>query len=303
MTRTLRRRRVLRQRKNTRKTKAHTRKGGARFNSDPEYVEEQELLFCGKHAFNNIVGGELMRLEDIYEVLEIPEDEQDDYEGNIDNVDLQTIINNMHMGEHYDDLPHYSAFFIDTLASFSDTPAEKRNITPFDLEKSEAEAIFDNSAFKTKRGTPLVMSQPIKEYIKTLYINFLMLYKYTPNFSGLIFQVNTIDKFKGHKFTDGHYVAIKSLENGSLQMIDSIGPTIYDPIPFFSEDFHLFRENCAGLISMLFEKAAIGYRATRINPMQFIVVKPREIIPMGNGYNMKNVLNTRFGVGTVRPDR
>ena len=294
--------RVQRQRKNTRKTKAYTRKGGARFNADPDYVETQELLFCGKHAFNNIVGGELMRLEDIYEVLQIPEDEQDDYEGNIDNVDLQKIINNMHMGEHYDDLPHYSAFFIDTLASFSDTPKERGNITPFDLEKNEADAIFGAPAFKTLKGTPRVMSEAIKGYIKTLYINFLMLYKYTPNFSGLIFQVNTIDKFKGHKFTDGHYVAIKHLKrDGTLQMIDSIGPTVYDPIPFFSEDFNLFRENCARLISMLFEKAGITYRATRINPMQFIVVKPREIIPMGNGYNMKNVLNTRFGVGTVRP--
>jgi len=292
-----------RQLKNTRKRGL---KGGARFIADPCYTEKQDKLLCGKHAFNNIVGGELMKLTDIFEVLKITDPRKKRaYKGNLLNEDLQTIINNIHKGADYDDYPHYSAFVIDSIKSYDEANSRKNRPsgdrrTIYDDEMGNAGRIARLPFFGDNRR---IMTDTIKTYMKTLYENFLMLFKYVPNFSGLILQVNNISNIGTNDFSDdgGHYVAIKKLPEGTLQLIDSIGPKRYTPIPFMTDDMDEFRNNCAELISMIFEYAGITYDMDEdLTPVQIIVVKPYEVIPEGNGYNMKNVLNTRFGVGTVR---
>jgi hypothetical protein len=122
----------------------------------------------------------------------------------------------------------------------------------------------------------------MKVYINTLYESFLMLLKHTPDFSGLIFQISY------PHYDTGHYIAIRKLPTGQLQMIDSIGPTISDPIHFMTDDLDQYRENCAALIQMLFKKAGMELNFTEEEigetVLNIIIVKLRAPINRGVFY-------------------
>jgi hypothetical protein len=227
----------------------------------PPYIESQVRLLCGKHAFNNVVGAEVMTLQDIFTTLEIPAREQRGFVGDIDNYDLQAIINQMRGPRQL-----YSAFTINSINSVDDVSHEPKN-APLNDEKRKSTKIWTEPVF---RGA----SEAMKDYIRVLYESFLMLLKYTPDFSGLIFQVNH------DRYSTGHYIAIRKLPTGQLQMIDSIGPTIGEPIHFMTDDLDQYRRNCAALIQMLFKKAGLGLKSTeaQINTtvLNILVVKPRE---------------------------
>ena len=229
-----------------------------------DYVEKQDRLLCGKHAFNNVVGQEIMKMEDIFRVLRIPEENQASYGGDIDNYDLQNIINEM-QNTHGQHRPLYSAFPINSINSVDDGSKQRKN-TPLNVEKRQSTKIWSEPAFERA-------SEDMKTYINNLYESFLMLLKYTPNFSGLIFQISN------PRYNTGHYIAIRKLPTGQLQMIDSIGPTVSDPIPFMTDDLDQYRENCAALIQMLFKKAGMKLNFTdkkiRTIVLNILVVKLR----------------------------
>jgi hypothetical protein len=250
-----------------------------------DYVETQQRLLCGKHAFNNVVGQELMKMDDIFRVLRIPEKNHAKYSGNIINEDLQKIINEM------DKQPRYSAFPISSLSSYQGAIDDghiepyNTNISAFDdiinLEKRNLNNIFTAEIFKNARGQQMAITAPMKQFIRQLYLNFLMLLKYAPDFTGLVFQVNHAG------FPTGHYIAIRKLDDGKLQMIDSIGPEKSDPLPFMSDYMEVYRENCARIIMSLFEKAGLTLRMGEpgINrtPLNILVIKPRELGESHNG--------------------
>ena len=227
----------------------------------PPYIESQVRLLCGKHAFNNVVGAEVMTLDDIFTTLEIPARDQRGFVGDIINENLQMIINQM-------DGPRqlYSAFPINSINSVDDVMNGPKN-APLNDEKRKSTKIWTEPVFREA-------SEAIKDYVRVLYESFLMLLKYTPDFTGLIFQVNH------DRYSTGHYIAIRKLPTGQLQMIDSIGPTIGEPIHFITDDIDQYRENCAALIQMLFKKAGLGLKSTeaQINTtvLNILVVKPRE---------------------------
>jgi hypothetical protein len=239
------------------------------------YIETQQRLLCGKHAFNNVVGQEIMKLADIFLTLEIPANRQPDYVGDIDNYDLQNIINEMQnpRGQYR---PLYSAFPINTLNSVDDVSTWPKN-TPLNDEKRKSTKILTYAGSPFKRA-----SEDMKVYINTLYESFLMLLKHTPDFSGLIFQISY------PHYDTGHYIAIRKLPTGQLQMIDSIGPTISDPIHFMTDDLDQYRENCAALIQMLFKKAGMELNFTEEEigetVLNIIIVKLRAPINRGVFY-------------------
>jgi hypothetical protein len=241
----------------------------------PPYIESQVRLLCGKHAFNNVVAAEVMTLQDIFTTLEIPAREQRGFVGDIDNYDLQTIINQMHGPRQL-----YSAFPINTLNSVDEVSPYPKN-APLNEEKRKSTQILTYHKSPFERA-----SDDMQVYINTLYESFLMLLKYTPDFSGLIFQIN--HDLGKYKYSTGHYIAIRKLPTGQLQMIDSIGPTIGDPIPFMTDDLDQYRENCAALIQTLFKKAGmkLNFMEAQINGtvLNILVVKLRAPINVDTFY-------------------
>ena len=80
-------------------------------------------------------------------------------------------------------------------------------------------------------------------------------------FVGLIMQINYDE--------NGHYIAVKYLDDGKLKIIDSMGPqgyNTYAPLDFYDENPRKFRENCAAIINKFFEIAEDS------DYLQFIIV-------------------------------
>jgi hypothetical protein len=217
-------------------------------------------LFCGKHAFNNLVGRPLMTMGHVYTILGIDDpEEQAEFEGNFTNEELQMLINTLEPRS-------YSAFM--DLEFMTRPGGVNAN------NNRGVDEIVHDRAFHTKAGKQRVMSDEIKGYISTLYSVLLTVPSRAPDLTGFILQVSYGE--------DGHYIALKRLADGSLMPIDSMKELdTYDPIPFFSNYVEDYRHNCARLIAKIFELAGITkYDMKKIGPggklAQLIVVKPYE---------------------------
>jgi hypothetical protein len=253
----------------TKHRKTYRKKGGSQLGNREraDFFERQEKwdnggykLFCGKHAFNNLVGRPLMTMGHVYTMLGIDDpEEQAEFEGNFTNEELQSLINTLE--------PRSYSAFMDL--EFMTRPGGINANNNRGLDD-----IVHDRAFHTKAGKQRVMSDEIKGYISTLYSVLLTVPSRAPDLTGFILQVSYGDQ--------GHYIALKRLADGSLMPIDSMKELdTYEPIPFFSNYVEDYRHNCARLIAKIFELAGITkYDMKKIGPggklAQLIVIKPYE---------------------------
>jgi hypothetical protein len=257
--------------------KTRSKKGGTR-STNAGFFEPQEKwedgsykFFCGKHAFNNLVGRPLMTIGHVYTILGIEPEEQSHFDGNFTNEELQMLINTLEPRA-------YSAFMDMEFMT-------RANNVHDDL----GEIIYDR-AFYTKAGKLREMSEEIKGYIRTLYSVLLAVRRRAPDLTGFILQIS-------YKTGDGHYIALKRLADGSLRPIDSMsreGEAEYEPIPFLSDNAATYRHNCAGVIAKIFELAGITkYTMKKIGTpdgklAQLMVVKPYEAANNYGGGSVKH---------------
>lgn len=250
-----------------------------RNNSDPNYFEEQEKwnrdvpsmkikkgeykLFCGIHAFNNLVGKRLLTKESVFDIIGVNVNERPYHEGNFLNDELEFAINILTDGK-------YTAF--SDVLYMSRTNVNNANRMNF---QSRLVDIFSEPALVNKPdGGKYAMTEEIKEYIANIYFLLLSVRRRIPELTGFILQMS----YGGGSM--GHYVAIKKLRNGYVHIIDSMDKhNTYEPIPLFTENDSEFRKNCATFIKILFKMASITFRTKKFGPpshkyLQFIIVKP-----------------------------
>lgn len=237
-----------------------------RNNSDPNYFEEQEKwnrdipkmkikkgdykLFCGIHAFNNLVGKRLLTKESVFDIIGINVNERPFHEGNFLNDELEFAINILTDGKY---------------TAFSDVLYMSRpnvnNINRMNFNSTRLADIFSEPALVNKpSGGKYAMTEEIKEYIANIYFLLLSVRKRIPNLTGFILQMS----YGGGSM--GHYVAIKKLRNGHVHIIDSMDKhNTYEPVPLFTENDAEFRKNCAAFIKMLFDMAEITFRTKKLD--------------------------------------
>jgi len=248
-------------------------------NTDPNYFEEQEKwnrdipamkikkgaykLFCGIHAFNNLVGKRLLTKEDMFDILEINVNQRPYHEGNFLNDELEFAINTLTDGKY---------------TAFSDVMYMSRtnvnNINRINFQSKLNDIFLEPMLVNKPDGGKYAMTEEIKQYIENIYFLLLSVRRRIPNLTGFILQMS----YAGGSM--GHYVAIKKLRNGYIHIIDSMDKlNTYEPIPLFTDNDAQFRKNCAAFIKILFKMASITFRTKKFGPpnhkyLQFIIVKP-----------------------------
>jgi hypothetical protein len=180
-------------------------------NSEPNYFEEQEKwnrdipamkikkgeykLFCGIHAFNNLVGKRLLTKESVFDIIGVNVNERPYHEGNFLNDELEFAINILTDGK-------YTAF--SDVLYMSRTNVNNVNRMNF---QSRLVDIFSEPALVNKPdGGKYEMTEEIKEYIANIYFLLLSVRRRIPELTGFILQMS----YGGGSM--GHYVAIKKIK-------------------------------------------------------------------------------------------
>jgi hypothetical protein len=219
------------------KTRSPTRRlSPTRSSNTAPYFEEQERwkngkykFFCGIHAFNNLIGRpDAITKEHIFETCTNERVRCDKRIGNFYNETLVEAINT---------LPNhpYSAMMDLMYLSMID-------------ENNNAKNILRENMNNTKKGLA-----------KNIYTILLRMKDAMDSFVGFIMQINYGE--------NGHYIAVKYLDDGKLKIIDSMKTyDTYAPLDFYDENPRKFRENCAAIINKFFEIAEDS------DYLQFIIV-------------------------------